>query len=224
MLKKILLDLSPAHRPSEQGNDGRLDQKIKNFLAEFDLDTVLDQVPGIETSFNEMLEKCIVSAFGKQDPNYLMQVHRGLYYLYEENFRIPSVLESGNNQFHPFLLFVRRKIEQAWQKFELDRVTLSLEDIPRSPNDIRDFVIARWGAHRAANHPLFDLLEHEATPCDFKEFFAQEAAVSTRFGDIVAMSLVGAHEAVSPTLDDNIVIAADEISRWDSGRTTVIEL
>jgi len=30
--------------------------------------------------------------------------------------------------------------------------------------------------------------------------------------------------SAGPTLDDNIIVAANEISRWDSGRTTVIEL
>lgn len=181
-----------------------LDQAVKELLDSRDLDVHLASEPGLEHAIMRSAEDALARAFGAGEPEYLLQVQRSLYHLYEEIFRSPTPGNGARNQFHPFLLAIRNKIERAWEESMRADIALTPDQIPETEEELREFVVDRWSNHRASAHPLFDYLENEASREGLASFFVQEGAVSTRFADILVLSLVGAGDEVSRYLIENL--------------------
>jgi hypothetical protein len=142
------------------------------------------------------------SAFGGGDPSARFEVHRALYVLYEDWLR-PVGAGGGLNQFNPFLITLRNKLERRWEKFELDRIALKPEDVPANPDAFREFFVATCWGHKMIGHRLFEYLGAEASRGELINFFLNDGAVIVRFCDLVAMSLVGVDNVVRPELATN---------------------
>ncbi len=181
-----------------------LDQAVKELLDSRDLDVHLTSAPSLQHTIIRSAEDALMSAFAAGDPEQLTRVQRSLYYLYEEIFRSPTPSDGTRNQFHPFLLTIRNKIERAWDETMRADIALTPDMIPETEEELTDFVVDRWSRHRASAHPLFDYLENAASREALASFFVQEGAVSTRFADILVLSLVGAGDEISRYLIENL--------------------
>lgn len=179
-----------------------LSETIAKFLAYKDLDSLLYSNAGHFPRFMDRLSETLRRAFEENCHRSLFQVHKALYYLYEDNIRKPQP-GAGLNQYHPFVIRLRNEIEKAWEAFELQRIDLTLEEIPSDEDAFIRFLKTRCFSHRMATHPLFAFLEKDATYDEIVSFFMHEGVLVLRFCDLIVLSMLGVDEEVRGEVVEN---------------------
>ncbi len=179
-----------------------LSDVVRQVLAAGDLDGFVRRDPHFYSHVMARLTHSLQRAFGEGCDAARFQVHRGLYYLYEENLREPRPGE-GLNQFHPFVIRVRNEIEQAWEAFEQSRLDCLKVAIPEEVEAFAAYFEERCFGHKLWTHPLFDFLEEQATRDEMVDFFLHEGTLVLRFCDLVVLSMVGAGDDVRRELASN---------------------
>ena len=185
-----------------------LSETIAKFLAYKDLDSLLFSNVGHFPRFMDRLSETLRRAFEENCHRSLFQVHKALYYLYEDNIRKPQP-GACLNQYHPFVIRLRNEIEKAWEAFELQRIDLTLEEIPSDEGAFVRFLKTRCFSHRVATHPLFDFLEKDATYDEIVSFFMHEGVLILRFCDLIVLSMLGVDEEVRAREVERSVIRED---------------
>ncbi len=180
----------------------QLSETVEWLLAQDDLDSLLRSDSGVFPAFMERLDQCLVRAFPGQNPEALFEVHKSLYYLYQDNIGLPRP-GFGQNQYHPFIIRIRNEIEKAWEAFEKGRLDLSQDDIPEDESAFLDFMREQCASRSLAQHPLFDFLEYDADYRQMVEFFLHEGALILRFCDLMVLSMLGVDEEVRNELAVN---------------------
>lgn len=166
------------------------------------LDEYLEQNPLEAQALLRACERLTEAAFGDRDPIARFQVQKALYALYEDSLG-PVGGGAGQNQFNPFLITLRNKIERRWERFELDRIGLVPSDVPTDPDGFSDYFASTCWNHPMIGHRLFEYLGDHASRGDLINFFLNDGAVIIRFCDLVVMSMVGVDDDVRPELATN---------------------
>ncbi|KVN28017.1 hypothetical protein WT33_20655 [Burkholderia stagnalis] len=79
-------------------------------------------------------------------------------------------------------------------------------------SSVADAVRKMWATSEAGTHALFDFLEFEATSAQMVAFFQSDAALNTRFFDLLAFALIGSSSSARRELVQNMW---DEAGRGD---------
>jgi hypothetical protein len=177
-------------------------QQVASLVSREDLDEHLEQDALEASALLRACDRLTEAAFGDRDPVARYQVQRALYVLYEDSVR-PAGVDAGLNQFNPFLITLRNKLERRWEQLELDRLGLQPNDVPIDPKAFRDYFTSICWAHKMIGHPLFDYLAKDATRGELVNFFLNDGAVIVRFCDLVVLSMVGVDDDVRPELAHN---------------------
>jgi hypothetical protein len=177
-------------------------QQVASLVSREDLDEHLEQDALEASALLRACDRLTEAAFGDRDPVARYQVQRALYVLYEDSVR-PAGADAGLNQFNPFLITLRNKLERRWEQLELDRLGLQPNDVPTDPKAFRDYFTSICWAHKMIGHPLFDYLAKDATRGELVNFFLNDGAVIVRFCDLVVLSMVGVDDDVRPELAHN---------------------
>lgn len=171
-------------------------------LEQESLDTLFSQEQGLQPLVQKRLQQIISLAFQEDIPEAKHEVHRTLFALYEQNV-LPGGPGVAPNQYHPFLLDIRHRLEEAWERFELGRIQLRKDEVPSSPEAFVRYFRQRYANHPATRHKIFDFLETEAHREPFVRFFISDCTLNIRFYDLVALSLVGLHSQLRQELAQN---------------------
>jgi hypothetical protein len=184
-------------------SEAGLDELVRRVVQAPDIDAMLREEPNFFPSLMARLTYELAAGFERGNERALRQIHRALYFLYEQNFAAPTAIDAAN-QFHPFLMRVRNEIERRWEAFEKTRARIAEDDVPADPAAFSQFFKERCFAHLLARHPLFDFLELKAGRDDLIDFFRSDSALALRFCDLVTMTMVGADEEVRGELAVNL--------------------
>ena len=190
----------PTH--TVRDHETNLSESIRRLLSVPDLDALLVDQKGFFGDFLERLFDTLERAFQNRCNRALLDVHRALYYLYEEEIG-PVRPGLRQNQYHPFIIRVRNEIERAWERFERQRTDLAPHDVPTEPGAFLDFLRGCCAQHKLTDHPLFDFLEQEADRGEIVDFFVHEGSVALRFCDLIVLAMVGADDEIRRELADN---------------------
>jgi hypothetical protein len=207
--------------PVERGGGSRsgLGECILELVREGDLDLVVARDPDFFGAFMQRLHRALDDAFGRRQVRALLDVHRSLYCLYEQNFAGPANPQAAN-QFHPFLLRIRNDIERAWEQFETQRARVKPDEIPGDTLSFSRCFKERCNQHRLSRHALFDYLELKASRAELVDFFQHDSALILRFCDLVSLAMIGADDEVRNELAANLW---DEMGNGDPAmRHTVL--
>ena len=177
-------------------------QQVGALVARSDLEDHLERSELEAATLLRSCDRLVEAAFGKGDPVARYQAHKALYVLYEDSLR-PAGVDAGLNQFNPFLITLRNKIERRWEKLELERIALNSEEVPEDPDAFGDYFMATCWGHKMIGHRLFEYLGAEASRGELINFFLNDGAVIVRFCDLVALSMIGADDDVRPELATN---------------------
>ena len=189
----------------------RLSESVSWLLAHESLDSTLRANGDIFPAFMDRLQETLDRAFAEQSKEALFEIHRSLFYLYEDSIGTPQPGQ-GRNQYHPFVMRIRNEIESRWEAFETERIDVAADNIPNDDEDFIAFVRELCEARSLANHPLFDFLERDATQQQVVEFFRHEGVLILRFCDLMVLSLLGVDENVRGELAINLW---DEVGNGD---------
>ena len=176
--------------------------EIQALIRRADLEDYLDANPALPLRLHERTLWLAEHAYAHDDAAARHQLHKTLYFLYEDNLR-PAGLNSAHNQFNPFLIRLRNTLERSWERFELSRIDAEITQIPAEPAAFAAYFRAICAANPVVGHPLFDYLADTATRADLTNFFLSDAAVIVRFCDLVVLSMVGVDDEVRPELAEN---------------------
>jgi hypothetical protein len=177
-------------------------QQVASLVAREHLDEYLERNALEASALLRACDRLTEAAFGDRDPIARFQVQKALYALYEDSLR-PVGEDAGRNQFNPFLITLRNKLERRWERLEIDRLGLQPTDVPTDPEAFREYFLATCWGHKMIGHPLFDHLAKEATRGELINFFLNDGAVIVRFCDLVVLSMVGVDDDVRPELAHN---------------------
>jgi hypothetical protein len=202
MVTPIKSNTTPAVGRVELIAGHGLDDAIVALVRQSELERALSE-PGLYPTFMARLSRTLEDAFERHNQRSLLEVHKALYLLYEQNFAAPAQAQAAN-QFHPFLLRVRNDIERAWERFETRRAHAREDEAPDDAAAFSSFFKDRCRQHRLSRHPLFDFLEFKATRDEIVEFFLHDRPLIQRFCDLVTMAMVGADEEVRGELAVNL--------------------
>lgn len=155
------------------------------------------------------LEGLLRRAFEEDDEAALRDVHRVLFALYDLHVTDP-VVPAVVNQFDPFLLTLRGMIERHWLAAERQRI--GAVPVFETPDALITALRDGVQRHPAAHHPLFDLLEVDATRDQLERFFRSDTALNVRFFDLIVMAMIGSQPEARKELASNFW---DEAGRGD---------
>lgn len=139
-------------------------------------------------------------AFAEQDAAALADVHRVLFALYDLHVADPA-MPAVVNQFDPFLMALRGMIERHWLAAERQRI--GAVPVFETPDALIAALRDAVQRHSAARHPLFDLLEADATRDQLERFFRSDTALNVRFFDLIVMAMIGSHPEARQELAAN---------------------
>lgn len=148
-------------------------------------------------------------AFEEEDEAALRDVHRVLFALYDLHVADPA-MPAVVNQFDPLLLALRGMIERHWLSAERQRIGAA--PIFETPDALIAALRDTVQRHPAAHHPLFDLLEADATRDQLERFFRSDMALNVRFFDLIVMAMIGSQPEARKELASNFW---DEAGRGD---------
>lgn len=175
---------------------------LQNLITRPDLEEYFAATPQAVSKLMEAGNALVDRAYGKNEPGALLQVHRALYLLYEDNLR-PAGRSIAFNQFNPQIIALRNTLERRWEAFERRRVAVDIDAIPRDRKEFRTFFTNMCAHHPMVGHHLFDFLVDDASREDLVSFFLSDAAVIVRFCDLVVLSMVGVEDEIRPELAEN---------------------
>ena len=181
---------------------GEFSDRIQSLIARDDLDDHLERNEADGVALAHSCARLVEAAFVRREPTALYEAQKALYFLYEDSLK-PAGSNAGHNQFNPYLIGLRNRLERGWEKFELARIGTLPEDVPADPDAFREYFVRSCWAHKMIGHPLFQFLRDEATRGDLISFFVSDAAVIIRFCDLVVLSMVGVDDDVRPELANN---------------------
>jgi len=176
--------------------------EIQALIGRAGLDDYLDANPALPLRLHERTLWLAEHAYTSDDPAARHQLHKTLYFLYEDNLK-PAGLSAAHNQFNPFLIRLRNTLERSWERFELGRIATDITQIPAEPAAFAAYFRSICAANPVVGHALFDFLAEKATRADLTNFFLSDAAVVVRFCDLVVLSMVGVDDEVRPELAEN---------------------
>lgn len=83
-------------------------------------------------------------------------------------------------------------LERAWEDSETARLQArTSREVPLSEKSFKEWFASQAETHQNNTKPFFDFLAEEASIAQMRYFFLQEAAVDTRFDDIIALTQIG---------------------------------
>lgn len=175
---------------------------LERLILHSDLDGFFEASPHAAERLVQLGTQLAKRAYGTDDVEARLDLHRALYLLYEDNLRPPGH-SVAFNQFNPTLIALRNVLERRWEDFERRRAQVAVAEIPADGDGFRQYFKQLCAGHRMVGHPLFDFLEHHAGREELINFFLSDAAVIVRFCDLVVLSMVGVEDEIRPELAEN---------------------
>jgi hypothetical protein len=201
-------------RRADRRESARLDEMVPRLMHSPDLDQLLRTDEQQYRSPMERLRLRIAAAFNDRDEDALTEMHRVLFFLYEQHFADPASPEAVN-QFHPLLIRIRNDIERAWLASEASRARSVDGPSPATPEAFASAFKEICFNHPLARHPLFDFLEHQAQREQMVAFFRSDSALILRFCDLISTAMVGADDEIRGELAVNLW---DEMGNGDAAQ------
>ncbi len=181
----------------------------RSLVADGELSSRWDREQELTHTLANNANGALQRAFKSEDVDALHDIHSTLFVLNELHIA-PAGTAAAQNQFDPHLLALRNKIEQAWFQTEFPHYAQQTSQLAKEP--VVDAVRHMWVTSEAGTHSLFDFLESEATLSQMIAFFQSDAALNTRFFDLLAFALIGSSSNVRKELIQNMW---DEAGRGD---------
>ena len=196
-------------REEPYNSNDRLDVIVENLLRNQELDELIEANPRMASEIMDKASLAVHSSFEEGDQASLRVLHRALCHLYEQNIHAPGT-HVVVNQYNPFLIALRNRVEKAWDAFECSRLDVRREQIPDTPEAFISFFKEYCASHPAATHKLFDYFKNEATREDIIQFFVHDCALNVRFYDLIVLSMLGLDHGPRVELARNLW---DEVGR-----------
>ncbi|MFA8392927.1 iron-containing redox enzyme family protein [Burkholderia ubonensis] len=178
-------------------------------VADRNLRSRWNDVVGLSETITELGSRVASGAFVDEDVNALHDLHATLFALYELHVARPGSAEA-RNQFDPNLIALRNVLERSW--FDAEYVQFAIDSRQRDTSIVVDSIREMWATSDAGTHSFFDFLETEATLPQLLAFFRSDAALNTRFFDLIAFALIGSSNSARRELVQNMW---DEAGRGD---------
>jgi hypothetical protein len=195
----------PIEVPSSPDNAQTVAQQVADLLA-------LERPPSV-SDLHEQVRAVLRRAFGDESAEALLEVQQALFVIYEVNFVNP-LSPSASHQHAPWLLEIRRAIEDAWLAYDLPQIE---RELPAEFDLVQPELLAEWFIEQArrespTDRRLVRFLAEEATVSDFKKFLLVDAHLNYRFYDALALAQIHYSEAVKAELSRHMW---DECGRGD---------
>lgn len=178
-------------------------------VADINLRSRWNREHGLSKAFVDRASSVLMKAFEYDDIDALHDLHATLFILNELHVA-PAGTAQALNQFDPNLIALRNELERAWFRTEFAQYSQGMHGL--DANSVVDAVRQMWATSEARTHALFDFLEFEATSAQMVAFFQSDAALNTRFFDLLAFALIGSSSSARRELVQNMW---DEAGRGD---------
>lgn len=178
-------------------------------VADRNLRSRWDRERGLSKALSDRASSVLTKAFEYDDIDALHDLHATLFTLNELHVAQAGTAQALN-QYDFYLIDLRNKLERAW--FHIEFVQYSRGMSERDAISVVDAVRQMWATSEAGTHTLFDFLEFEASDAQMVAFFQSDAALNTRFFDLLAFALIGSSNSARRELIQNMW---DEAGRGD---------
>ncbi|MBW4512897.1 MAG: iron-containing redox enzyme family protein [Scytonematopsis contorta HA4267-MV1] len=158
----------------------------------------------LQTLYRE-LPIILHSAFTNEDRKALLEVHKSLYTIYEINFSNP-LSPVCLHEHSPWLLTIRRQIENVWLNYEIPRIQKQLpsESEAKQPKLLRDWFMEQARIESDIDKCVLKFLKDQASVEQFNTFILSDATLNYRFCDTLALALLHFSETVKAEIVQNI--------------------
>jgi len=181
-----------------------LDEYICTLLGTMHLDSIFSHYPSLVAQLTEAVETELTSAYGNNSAdNSRKTIQKTLFWLYQTTLVDPLAPES-KNQHNAVMVTLRRMIEKTWLAYEMQNCSMPGLPLTVSPDSFSQHLQQLWINHRAAAHPIYDFLQHQASKAQLSYFFKCDSALNLLFFDLIAMALVGARQDTRSELSRNM--------------------
>ena len=162
---------------------------------------LLPSAESMLSDLEEHLPHALQSAFREESAESLLDIQEALFAIYEVSFMNP--LSSATSHEHaPWLVAVRRAIEDAWFAYDLPHVERELP--PKSDlvdaNRLTEWFVDQARKESPAGRRLAHFFAHEATVDHFKKFLVIDVHLNYRFYDALALAQLHFSETVKAAL------------------------
>lgn len=181
-----------------------LDEYICTLLGTMHLDAIFSHYPSLVAQLTEAVETELNLAYGVSNAdNSRKIIQKTLFWLYQTALVDPLAPES-KNQHNAVMVTLRTMIEKSWLAYEMQNCFMPGLPLTVSPDSFSQHLQQLWLNHRAAEHPLYDYLQHQASKTQLSYFFKCDSALNLLFFDLIAMAMVGARQDTRSELSRNM--------------------
>lgn len=193
----------PVPVPARSEAAVSFDQRIAYLLS--DRHQSLPAAAEVLAVVKQELPVLLRRAFGGADPEALLEVHKGLFPIYEASFSNP-LSAACQHEHSPWLMEVRATIEEAWMRWEVEHIEQRLPEDGRGrdPERLSAWFVEQAREMTSLDRRVVDYLAHEATLEDFKFFVLADAHLNYRFYDALVLSALHFSETVKAELSHHL--------------------
>jgi hypothetical protein len=162
---------------------------------------LLPEADSVLTDLQERLPTVLQSAFKEESTVALLEIQQALFVIYEVTFSNP-LSPAASHEHAPWLVRVRRAIEDAWFAYDLPLVE---HELPPDSELVQPELLTAWFIKQAnkespTDRLLVRFLAEEATVEDFKNFLLIDVHLNYRFYDALALAQLHFSETVKAEL------------------------
>lgn len=200
---RLAPDQLPVRVPARAADATSLETQVGYLLSAAHDD--LPEADDVLARLRSGLPDAVRAAFGREDPDALLDVHKAMYAIYELPLSDP-LFPGTVHQHSPWLAEVRWRVEHAWLGFEMAKIQHRLPD----PDSVATGEqITSWFVEEAANETELDrrvvrFLAQEADLEQFKLFVLSDGPLNYRFFDALVLAEIHFSERVKEEISHHM--------------------
>jgi hypothetical protein len=162
---------------------------------------LLPEANSVLADLQERLPDVLRAAFNEESVAALFDIQQALFVIYEVTFSNP-LSPAASHEHTPWLVSIRRAIEDAWFAYDLPQVE---HELPPDSEIVKPELLTAWFIKQADRESSTDrllvrFLAEEAGIEDFKKFLLIDVHLNYRFYDALALAQIHFSESVKAEL------------------------